>query len=486
MVSAVENGDASVAVQPPLLNGYLKKLGERGIKTFKKRYFRQNGFKLSYYESESDKLDHSKGAINLETIQEVRRCPTHANAFELVSKENKRTYVLQVCEPGDTVEQWLARWNAWLAYVKDSWTRAQKGIGSATAGGHSSVKLTRDLLKLSSFTTVESASGGDLISSYPEETWPQMLSQLGTETADQLTAISSLRAEVEELNQEYRMMGMAKDVAIEMAKTTLQEEIKALEKQLNEAHKTLAGVDQQLISKERLVMSCERSITSSSQLIALREALLKATRDQIDTERRELEAQEKSLSELREVQSHDPSVANQHISSTIQNDVDRLKRHWEANNEQKLISDQLARKMRCVEVAIKCHADTQPSAISVLRNALDIHQAAVASIRSELAEAQHVETKIIDEFENLRKQYFISLTVCIKLQGQVTGKTPAVDLSDLDSLYQLALAENPDHMDWNDWLAEKLFPNTPKSLILGRRRSSVSSSSGDAPQVPVR
>jgi DNA repair exonuclease SbcCD ATPase subunit len=476
VVDNSENGERNGSgVQPPLLNGYLKKLGERGIKTFKKRYFRQSGFKVSYYETETDKLDHSKGFINLETIQDVKRSTSHPNAFELVSKESKRTYVLQVCEPNETVEQWMARWMSWVNHVKESWTRAQTAIGSGSARG--SVKLTSDLLKLSSFTTVESASGSDVVSSYPEEMWPKVLADTEAETAAQLVAITTMRAAVEELNHEYRNLGQAKETIVERARQLLQEEVRHLDKEIADSQKTLVEADQRLIAKERQVMASERALAASSELVELREALVRALREQIASEQQEIAGQTASLETLRESQRNDPTQSAHSkaaFSATVQADLERLRRHWAANTEQQLLNDQMARQLRTLEATIAAHKESFANSNTKLDKAQEAHQSAVAAIKAELAEAQHVEPSLIGEFEALRQQYFVSLTLCIKLQGEVTGKQPAIDLSDLDALHQRALAECPDHLDWNNWLAELLFPGTPKSQILGRRRASIS------------
>lgn len=471
--------DVEEPAAPPLLNGYLKKLGEHGIKTYKRRYFRQDGFKVSYYESDKDRLDHSKGAINVEQIQEVKRSTSHTNAFELVSKESKRTYVLQVCEPQDSVEEWMARWSAWIRYIKDTvWQRAQSSIG--TASNPASMRLTGDLLKLSSWTTVEPAGAGDGLSSFPEETWPRVLSELESETAAQMVAITTLRAEVEELNQEYRVMGQTKENAVVRARAALKEELRQLEKHIAEHQKTLVCVDQQLVVKERQVMSCERLLGGSSELVELREAQLRSMKAQLERQTSDLRAQEGSLTALREANQHDPRLAQFHVSSLIESEVELLRRQWNANAEQQLSNEQLTRRLRRLEASVEARKEAETAAKAKLHKATELHQNAVDSIRNELAQAQHIDLSIIQEFEELRKRYFISLTLSIKLQGEVTGKRPAVDLSDLDALYRQALAQKPDHLDWNDWLAETLFPGTPKSLVLGRRRATSASAYGSS------
>lgn len=457
-----------------MLNGYLKKLGEHGIKTYKRRYFRQNGFKVSYYESDKDRLDHSKGAINLEQIQEVKPSMSHANAFELVSKESKRTYVLQVCEPQDTLDEWINRWSAWLKYIKDEvWQRAQSAIGGAS--NPNSMRMTTDLLKLSSWTTVEPATGNEL-ANIPEDSWPRVLAETEAEVAAQHVAITTLKAEVEELNQEYKMMGQAKEGAVDRARAALKEELRQLERNIAESQRTLVSVDQQLIAKERQVMSAEKALEISAELVELREAQLKVMKAQVEKQTSDLTAQENQLAALREASQNDPRVAQYHITSLIESEVELLKRQWNANAEQQLTNDQITRRLRRLEASAEARKEVEAAARAKIEKASAIHQAAVDSIRTEIAEAQHIDIKTINEFEALRRRYFISLTLAIKLQGEVTGKTPAIDTSDLDALFNQALAEKPDHLEWNDWLAETLFPGTPKSLVLGRRRTASASS----------
>jgi hypothetical protein len=485
----VENDEAKQSlVQPPLLNGYLKKLGDRGIKTYKRRYFRQAGMKVSYYESENDKLDHAKGVINLEQIQDVKKSTGHQNAFELVSRESKRTYVLQVCEPGETVDMWMGKFQAWVKYVKETlWQRAQAsmlptagvssnpsyggGDGGASGGRPSSVRLTSDLLKLSSYTTVDSAAVNEQLMGLPDDQWPQLLEDTEAEVSAQLVAITTMKAEVEELNQKYKMMGNAKEGAVERARLALQEELKSLEKQIADSQKTLIDADQSLTCKERSVMVQERCLASSSELVDLKEAILRALKTQIETFKSEIQGQENSLSALREAQQQDPSITQMHVTASMEVPLGRLRRQWEANTEQQLVNDQISRQIRKLDSLSKTYEQIATQSMEKLKTAIDGHQQALQTIRNELAVAQHAEVSVVDDFESLRKKYFVSLTICIKLQGEVTGRKPAVDLSDLDGLFQQAMAEKPDHMDWNDWLADKLFPGTPKSLILGRRRA---------------
>lgn len=460
--------------QPPLLTGYLKKLGERGIKTYKRRYFRQTGFRVSYYESESARPDHSKGFINLEQIQEVRKSTGHSNAFELVSKENKRTYVLQVCEPGETVEAWIARVQQWLTYIKETvWARAQSTVGSATSGTGSSIKLTSDLLKLSSYTQVESTTSNvDVLSNYPEETWADVLRRTEAENALQLETINTLRAEVEELNQQFKQMANSKATAIEKTKAELQEEIRLFEKLVEESQRSLLDADQSLIVKERQVMALEKQLSDSTARVELTEALLKAAKENLTTANQTITLQEESLKKLTENQENEPTPP---IPTGLGADLKNLKRMWAANAEQQTLNENATRHLARLDASLKAHEAVESNAISKLKKAIELHEQALTTVRKELVEAQQTDLATIAEFEHLRQSYFVSLTICIKLQGEVTGRKPAVDLSDLDALYQVALEQKPDHLEWNYWLAERLFPGTPQSVILGRRREPLGS-----------
>jgi len=85
----------STMMKPPLLQGYLKKQGEKGImKSFKKRWFQQKDTKLYYYEKEGDTT--SFGFINLPDMTSIK---TVDSGFELATPT--RVYVLQVLKPSD-------------------------------------------------------------------------------------------------------------------------------------------------------------------------------------------------------------------------------------------------------------------------------------------------------------------------------------------------------------------------------------------------
>ncbi|KAF2069975.1 hypothetical protein CYY_008701 [Polysphondylium violaceum] len=84
-----------IIMKPPLLQGYLKKQGEKGIvKSFKKRWFQQKDTKLYYYDKEGD--TQSYGFINLPDMTSTK---TVDSGFELVTPT--RVYVLQVLKPSD-------------------------------------------------------------------------------------------------------------------------------------------------------------------------------------------------------------------------------------------------------------------------------------------------------------------------------------------------------------------------------------------------
>ncbi|EGC34772.1 hypothetical protein DICPUDRAFT_92143, partial [Dictyostelium purpureum] len=91
--------------KPSLLQGYLKKQGEKGIvRAFKKRWFQQRESKLYYFEKEGDK--ESFGFINLPDMIGVK---TVDSGFELATPT--RVYIFQVLKPSDL--------NYWTEGLKD-------------------------------------------------------------------------------------------------------------------------------------------------------------------------------------------------------------------------------------------------------------------------------------------------------------------------------------------------------------------------------
>ncbi|KAM9965075.1 hypothetical protein ACTFIW_004876 [Dictyostelium discoideum] len=81
--------------KPPILSGYLKKQGDKGlVRSFKKRWFLQRDTKLFYYEKEGDSEPY--GFVNLPEMINVK---TVDSGFELATPS--RVYVFQVFKPSD-------------------------------------------------------------------------------------------------------------------------------------------------------------------------------------------------------------------------------------------------------------------------------------------------------------------------------------------------------------------------------------------------
>ncbi|GAM24520.1 hypothetical protein SAMD00019534_076950 [Acytostelium subglobosum LB1] len=145
--------------RPPLLQGYLKKQGEKGIvKTYKRRWFQQKDTKLYYYEKEGD--TESYGFINLPDMLNVKTSDT---GFELVTPG--RTYVMQVFKPSD-----LNYWTEGLKEYKKYFTAYQNSLKLGTALDqsvtHGSLgdlrRMTNMMNEYNIDTAPISASGGSL------------------------------------------------------------------------------------------------------------------------------------------------------------------------------------------------------------------------------------------------------------------------------------------------------------------------------------
>lgn len=79
---------------PTALQGHLKKQGEDMLKSWKKRYFKQTGEKLYYFNEENDL--NPNGFIDLTQITQI--LPINQTQFDLLSP--KRVYHLQVIPRG--------------------------------------------------------------------------------------------------------------------------------------------------------------------------------------------------------------------------------------------------------------------------------------------------------------------------------------------------------------------------------------------------
>ncbi|EFA81498.1 pleckstrin domain-containing protein [Heterostelium album PN500] len=135
--------------RPPLLQGYLKKLGEKGlVKSYKKRWFLQKDNKLYYYEKEGDTT--SFGFINLPDMIGVK---TIDSGFELVTPG--RVYNFQVLKAAD-----LNYWTEGLKEFKKYYTALQNSLKQANSSSMSDLPSNQmslgDLRRLS---TIDNSSG---------------------------------------------------------------------------------------------------------------------------------------------------------------------------------------------------------------------------------------------------------------------------------------------------------------------------------------
>lgn len=93
------------------LEGYLEKKGDNGpsmFKTWKKRYFVNNGYRLSYYESKETYENHqSLGYIPLQTLVEVEPNPYYGEfAFHINTSDPKREWILRA-ENSQDLQKWV-------------------------------------------------------------------------------------------------------------------------------------------------------------------------------------------------------------------------------------------------------------------------------------------------------------------------------------------------------------------------------------------
>eukprot|EP01125_Pyxidicula_operculata_P019088 TRINITY_DN689_c0_g2_i3.p1 TRINITY_DN689_c0_g2~~TRINITY_DN689_c0_g2_i3.p1 ORF type:complete len:580 (-),score=128.77 TRINITY_DN689_c0_g2_i3:32-1771(-) len=103
----------SQRVQPPLLCGWLKKRGAKGLlKSAKKRYLKQNGKRIEYsIDKDSASL---QGYIDLELVTKIEK--SSDSTFNLVTPD--RTYELETCPDGPNLDYWLNGFMSWINYFR--------------------------------------------------------------------------------------------------------------------------------------------------------------------------------------------------------------------------------------------------------------------------------------------------------------------------------------------------------------------------------
>ena len=112
--SSSSDGDGQKEEESTLLDGYMQKMGEKGLlKGWKTRFFilRRGETSISYFRSRDDLSGPPIGQIDLQVVTDVRPCENNLGqkkekgyCFEVVTPP--RTYILQV--PSEkTMKNWM-------------------------------------------------------------------------------------------------------------------------------------------------------------------------------------------------------------------------------------------------------------------------------------------------------------------------------------------------------------------------------------------
>ncbi|KAN0015369.1 hypothetical protein ACTFIU_008100 [Dictyostelium citrinum] len=147
--------------KPPILSGYLKKQGDKGlVRAFKKRWFQQRDTKLFYYEKEGDSEPY--GFVNLPEMINVK---TVDSGFELATPT--RVYVFQVFKPSD-LTYWTEGLKEFKKYYQSLQNSQKFGANSTTSPNMSSSGSYSDFRKYSESQPLNSSTGG--INTTPQRT----------------------------------------------------------------------------------------------------------------------------------------------------------------------------------------------------------------------------------------------------------------------------------------------------------------------------
>eukprot|EP01132_Coremiostelium_polycephalum_P003334 gene3334-4179_t len=238
--------------KPPLLQGYLKKQGEKGlVKGYKKRWFQQKDTKLYYYEKEGD--TNSYGFINLPDMLGVK---TVDAGFELATPS--RIYNFQVFKPSD-LSYWTEGLKEYKKYYQSLQNNQRLGSVSSTSG------VDNDNIRRS----VSSTNSPDLNSNNrrEEEIRKKFMEQKRMEEERKQKEIQE-REDSEKRDAELRRKKQEdEDLAIRMElerKAKLQEELQQRQRERDEEERRRLQIQKQQDEELQKRLQQQQSYTNTS------------------------------------------------------------------------------------------------------------------------------------------------------------------------------------------------------------------------------
>eukprot|EP01133_Synstelium_polycarpum_P004248 gene4248-4956_t len=475
--------------RPPPLQGYLKKLGEKGIvKSYKKRWFLQSDTKLYYYEKEGD--TNSYGYINLPDMLSVK---TIDSGFELSTPG--RTYNFQVLKASD-----LNYWTEGLKEFKKYYVSLQNTLRFASDSGmspssqhqqqqpanhgslgdlrrataaadmmqpmHSSQVYRKSTMMegvgsgLGSSTTAaasnanqDGAHNSEIERKHIEDSVrKEMLAQQDQMLDIEIQRRVDLEKEVARLKQV-----VAKQQEAERAVSNIKFDLQIRDEEIDRLKKELAITEANVLSMERDKQQNNKPAESFpseyawSQEIATRDKTIFTLRSRIGELDESLKLKENAVTVIKrenELLREETEKKDKYISDLIDRsrdpkspqrkslDVNKLRESLHAHQSQ---NGFLMAEIHRLETQNQVQAEIKNEQIDEMKKSLDESIYQYQHLRELLIGASLNEycKKVEKENIDVKKEYFLSLAVSVKLHRSLAGEMANVDTV---SLYDEVMA----------------------------------------------
>lgn len=412
--------------RPLPINGYLKKMGEKGLKSFKKRYFRQEGEKIFYYVDETDLLEQSKGFIDLKEIKQVKK--KSQTSFELISKN--RTYLLEVLN--NDIEIWMKKFSNWIDYFN---TENKPKL---------SIQLTNNILTVSSINNIDCESNSPKNDNDDEK--------LELEISNILPQIEQLQALIEKDQQEINLLNERAKALGNRSIFFLEEESK---KKLNDIKKEIENIEPKLdeansslISNERLIVDLKKELAILNEKNYSKELMIEKLDELNLKNKKESEEKKEQLELVESSRILEKKSENENLTDLIK----KIQLQINKNTLEQIKNSNLNQNLTNISFQIESQAKSFESIQDEFKLIISSYEKKLQSIRNDFFESQNLSPEFLSQFEELRANYFSSLLISLKLEAELFDSTNVPIISDIRTLYSQVLLEKPDHTQWFDWV----------------------------------
>jgi hypothetical protein len=511
--------------KPPAITGWFKKQGQQGfVKLWKRRFFTQKDTQLHYFTSECTHKT-PKGTLNLNTLIHVRPVLkeniTNTQNNELYLNTNITEQVTCSTLMMTTSTSWLevsvVRLTQPLtifmttllqirAYLLDcSITNlsaprpASKSHSERTLSGTATSTLQtssclywldlfmrwmryidtmefhkyRDKYRLKMTSKISEVitptkTEGEVAVAEPLDAQLQAVEQ---QLADSESAFRTLTLKVDALKRnltaQERLRTLKLNEKIQTLQSTVAEqhkEIVELLSRLNDCHRALRMSDEKckrtllrvLAKKETLLIQREEA-KQLSETVAAYQRQKETQEEYIATLHKEIEKL-KHLLENKETQQPNIAYSSSAKENQLLSELNSLKK---GNKQQQHENELLSHQIQHVEQRHRLRTRAREETCNALRREYDATHQIYKQTLAELLADEGVDDKLIEDLDDLKRTYFFTLAVGIKLQNQISD-TAQCDV-DLSTLYAEIEEQGIPRTQWTEWLTRRMTTTSSSS-----------------------